>query len=49
MYVSDSYKFKRFENSALPSCVSHSIDICAVAITNNRNMRPVSTNQVADN
>ena len=32
----------------LQSCVSHSIDICTVAIKNIRNMHAGSTNQIAD-
>ena len=34
--------------SALFSCISHSIDICTVAIKNIRNMHAVATNQIAD-
>ena len=30
------------------SCVSHSTDICTVAIRNIRNMHAVSTNQIGD-
>ena len=30
------------------SCVSHSIDICTVAIKNIRNMDAVSTNKIGD-
>ena len=48
MYVLGYYKFKCFVYPASLSCVSHSIDICTVAIKNIRNMRAVSTNQIAD-
>ena len=34
--------------SRLALCVSHSIDICTVALKNIRNMQAVSTNQIAD-
>ena len=30
------------------SCISHSIDICTIAIENIRNMHAVSTDQIAD-
>ena len=45
MYVLDSVNSNispRF------SCVSHSIDVCTVAITNIRNMQAVSNNQTVD-
>ena len=48
MYVLGYYKFKCFVDHTYISCVSHSIDICTVAITNIRNMHAVSTNQIAD-
>ena len=47
MYVLGYYKFKCFVYPASLSCVSHSIDICTVAIKNIRNMHAVSTNQIA--
>ena len=47
MYALDWYKFKCFAHLALLSCVSHSIDICTVAIKNIRNMHALSTNQIA--
>ena len=47
MYVLGSCKFKCFLYPAsFP--VSHSIDICTVAIKNIKNMHAVSTNQLAD-
>ena len=48
MYVLGYYKFNYFVYPASLSCVSHSIDICTVAIKNIRNMHAVSTNQIAD-
>ena len=48
MYVLCQYKFKRFVHPVWLSGVSHSIDICAVAIKNIRNMYAVLTNQIAD-
>ena len=48
MHVLGKYKFKCFVYPASFSCVSHSIDICTVAIKIIRNMHAVSTNQVAD-
>ena len=48
MYVLGWYKFKCFVYPTSLSCVSHSIDICTVAIQNIRNMHAVSTNQIAD-
>ena len=46
MYVLGQDKFKCY--LAQLSGVSHSIDICTVAIKNIRNMHAVSTNQIAD-
>ena len=46
MYVLGQGKFKCYP--AELSCVSHSVDICTVAIKNTRNMHAVSTNQFAD-
>ena len=48
MSVLGQYKFKCLVHPASLSCVSHSIDICTVAIKNIRNMHAVSTNQIAD-
>ena len=48
MYVLGYCKFKCFVYPAWLFCVSHSIDICMVAIENIRNMHTVSTNQIAD-
>ena len=48
MYILGQPKFKCFVYPALLSSVSHSINICTVAIKNIRNMHAVSTNQVAD-
>ena len=48
MYVFGEYKFECFAYFAWLSCVSHSIDICTVAIKNMRNTIVVSTNQMAD-
>ena len=48
MYVLGWYKFKCFVYPASLSCVSHSIDICTVAIQNIKNMHAVSTNEIAD-
>ena len=48
MYVLGCYKFKCFVYPAYLSCVSHSVDICTVAIKNIWNMQAVSTNQIAD-
>ena len=48
MYVLGSYKSKCFVYPASLSFVSHSIDICTVAIKNLRNMHAVSTSQIAD-
>ena len=48
MYVLGYYKFKCLVHPASLSCVSHSIDICTVAIKDIRNMHAVSTNQIAD-
>ena len=47
MYVLGYYKLKCFVYPLL-SCVSHSIDICTVAIKNTRNIHAVLTNQIAD-
>ena len=43
MHVIGYYKIQRFGNPAQPSCISHSIDICTVAIKNIKNMHAVST------
>ena len=48
MHVLGYYKFKCFVYPTSLSRVSHSIDICTVAIENIRNMQAVSTNQIAD-
>ena len=48
MYILGQYKLKCFEYPTSLSCVSHSVDICSVAIQNIRNMHAVSTNQIAD-
>ena len=48
MYILGYYKFKCFVYPASLSCVSHSIDICTVAIKNIRNMYAVLTSQIAD-
>ena len=42
------FKFKCFVDPASLSCVSHSVDICTVAIKNIRNMYAFSANQIAD-
>ena len=53
-HVCYRYKLKYSINSnffAYPaslSCLSNSINICTVAVTNIRNMHTVSTNQIAD-
>ena len=48
MYVFGEYKFECFAYFGSLSCVSHSIDICTVAIKNIRNIRAISTNQIVD-
>ena len=48
MYVLGLHKFRCFVYLTLLSCVSHSIDICTVAIKNIRNMHAVSTSPIAD-
>ena len=42
------YTYTCFVYPASLSCVSHSIDICTVAIKNIRNVHAVSTNQIVD-
>ena len=37
-----------FLHPVLLSCISHSIDICTVAIENARNMHSFSANQIAE-
>ena len=48
IYALGQYKFKCFLYPAQLSYVSHSADICTVAIKNIRYMHAVSTNQTAD-
>ena len=48
IYTLGKYKFSFFVYPASLSCVSHSIDICTVAITNIKNMYAVPTNQITD-
>ena len=47
MCILSQYKFKCLVHPASLSCVSHSIDICTVAIKN-RNMHAASTSQIAN-
>ena len=42
------YKFKCFMYPASLSCVSHSIDVCTVAVRGIGSVHAVSTNQIAD-
>ena len=48
IHVCFRYKFKCFVYHASLSCISHSIDICIVAIKIIRNMHAVLINQIAD-
>ena len=46
--ASINFRLVCFVYPASVSCVSHSIDICTVAIKNIRHMHAVTSNQIAD-